>query len=63
MASHIRTHRVPSEYLPDNYCCRRIPLRVSAHPNYPKYPGHMLAACFLKLVWSFPIDHLSVDET
>ena len=28
--SHAMAHRVPSVCSPDNYCCRRIPLRVNA---------------------------------
>ena len=35
MASYIVPHRVPSIYLPDNCCCRRIPLRINALPSYP----------------------------
>ena len=57
MASHTKSRRVPSVYSPNNYCCRRIPLRVSAPPNYPYDPRHMLAACPLKSVWSSLTDH------
>ena len=63
MVSHTRPHRVPSIYSPDNCCCRRIPLRVSAPPSYPYNPRSMLASCPLKPVWFSPTDHLSTDGT
>ena len=33
MAFHIKPHRVPFVYSPNNCCCRRIPLRLSAPPS------------------------------
>ena len=62
MASHTMPHMVQSVCSPDNCCCRRIPLRENALPNYLENPGRMPVACPLKSRWSSLTDRLSEDE-
>ena len=59
-ASHTIPHMLPSIYSLDNCCCKRIPLRAHALPNYPYDPERMLTACPLTPVWSSMTDHLSM---